>query len=41
MEPSEARRVLLAPESDLSEQQKDLLRSGTRELWRRRHYRAA
>ena len=41
MEPAEARRVLLAPGSDLSEQQKDLLRSGTREMRRWRHHRAA
>ena len=41
IEPAEARRVLLAPELDLSEEQEELLRSGTRELRRWRHYRAA
>ena len=41
IEPAEARRVLLAPELDLSEEQRELLRSGTRELRRWRHYRAA
>ena len=41
IEPAEARRVLLAPELDLSEEQKELLRSGTRELRRWRHIRAA
>lgn len=41
IEPAEARRVLLAPELDLSEEQKELLRSGTRELRRWRHFRAA
>ena len=41
IEPSEARRVLLAPGLDLSEEQKELLRSGTRELRRWRHFRAA
>ena len=41
MEPAEARRVLLAPDLDLSEEEKRLLRSGTRELRRWRHYRAA
>ena len=41
IEPSEARRVLLAPGLDLSEEQKELLRVGTRELRRWRHFRAA
>ena len=41
IEPAEARQVLLAPEFDLSAKQKELLRSGTRELRRWRHYRAA
>ena len=41
IEPAEARQVLLAPEFDLSDEQKELLRSGTRELRRWRHYRAA
>ena len=41
IEPAEARRVLLAPELDLSEEQEELLRNGTRELRRWRHYRAA
>ena len=41
IEPAEARRVLLAPEVDLSEEQKELLRRGTRELRRWRGYRAA
>lgn len=41
MEPAAARRVLLAPELDLAEEQRELLRSGTRELRRWRHYRAA
>jgi len=41
IEPAEARRVLMAPDLDLSEEQKELLRSGTRELRRWRHYRAA
>ena len=41
IEPSEARRLLLAPGLDLSEEQKELLRSGTRELRRWRHFRAA
>lgn len=41
IEPAEARRVLLAPELDLSAEQEALLRSGTRELRRWRHYRAA
>ena len=41
IEPAEARRVLLAPGLDLSEEQKELLRSGIRELRRWRHFRAA
>ncbi len=41
IEPAEARRVFLAPDIDLSEEQEKLLRSGTRELRRWRHYRAA
>ena len=41
IEPAEARRVLLAPELDLSQEQEELLRSGTRELRRWRHCRAA
>ena len=41
IEPAEARRVLLAPELDLSEEEKELLRSGTREFRRWRHFRAA
>ena len=41
IEPAEARRVLVAPEVDLSEEQEELLRSGTRELRRWRHFRAA
>ncbi len=41
IEPAEARRVLMAPDLDLSEEQKELLRSGTRELRRWRHFRAA
>ena len=41
IEPAEARRVLLAPGLELSEEEKELLRSGTRELRRRRHFRAA
>ena len=41
MEPAEARRVLLAPELDLAEEQRELLLSGTRELRRWRHFRAA
>ena len=41
MEPAAARRVLLAPGLDLSEELCELLRSGTRELRRRRHVRAA
>ncbi len=41
MEPAEARRVLVSPELDLAEEQTELLRTGTRELRRWRHYRAA
>ena len=41
IEPAEARRVLLAPDLALSEEQKKLLRNGTRELRRWRHHRAA
>ncbi len=41
IEPSEARRLLMAPGLDLSEEQKKLLRIGTRELRRWRHFRAA
>lgn len=41
MEPAAARRVLLAPGLDLSEELRELLRSGTRELRRWRHVRAA
>ena len=41
IEPAEARRVLLAPELDLSEEQKELLRSGTRHLRKWRNFRAA
>ena len=41
IEPAEARRVLMAPDLDLTEEQKELLRSGTRELRRWRHFRAA
>ena len=41
IEPAEARRVLLAPELDLSEEQEEILRSGTRELRRWRNHRAA
>ena len=41
IEPAEARRVLLAPGLDLSKEQEELLRSGTRELRRWRHFRAA
>lgn len=41
IEPAEARRVLMALDLDLSEEQKELLRSGTRELRRWRHFRAA
>lgn len=41
MEPAAARRVLLAPGIDLSKEQRELLRSGTRELRRWRHIRAA
>ena len=41
MEPAAARRVLLAPGLDLSEELCELLRSGTRELRRWRHVRAA
>ena len=41
IEPAEARRVLLAPELDLSEEQKELFRSGTRHLRKWRNFRAA
>ena len=41
IEPAEARRVLLAPDLDLSEEQKEILRRGTTELRRWRHCRAA
>jgi predicted RNA methylase len=41
IEPAEARRVLLAPDLDLSEEQKEILRRGTAELRRWRHCRAA
>ena len=41
IEPAEARRVLLAPEIDLSEEEKELLRSGTWEMRKWRHFRAA